>query len=197
MEILKHVNPMLCLLTGSLVSVCVVGDYLLVKVSNMKNVPLVVRAGIDNLTHAAVALLSWQIAAGAVKKELVLCGVVASLVDIDHFAMARSFSLADAVSLKHRPPLHNSLLLGVVSAGMLAVGTALKSKGLTRLSWLFAVAWTSHHIRDGYRHGLWFGPWSTPPYPQWAYILAVALIPLVLRLSLYDVHARTLPALDV
>lgn len=195
MEHFGHFNSLLCFLTGSLISSCLVGDYVLVKVSD-KGTPIIVRACVDSVTHATIAVLSWKIAVDGVAREVMFCGLLASLVDVDHFIMAKSFSLADAVSLGSRPPFHNSLLLIAVSAGIFASGKVLNAHCLVKFSWLFTVAWTSHHIRDGYRRGLWFGAWSTPPYPQWAYVAAIVLIPLTLRIGMLH-QTAALPTLDV
>lgn len=73
-----------------------------------------VRACADSVTHASVAALAWlavRIAVAALSvslvAELACVGLLASLVDVDHFVAARSFGLGEALSLPKRPFLHN------------------------------------------------------------------------------------------
>lgn len=57
-----------------------------------------VRAVADNLTHGAIGLISWHVVTThfvdhsftAHLWEVVLCGLLASAVDLDHFVAARS-----------------------------------------------------------------------------------------------------------
>ncbi|GAB1606217.1 transmembrane protein 267-like [Argonauta hians] len=45
-----------------------------------------------------------------------VCMVIAMAVDVDHFLMARSFSLQAAASLRHRPPFHCTTMIPVAMA---------------------------------------------------------------------------------
>ena len=86
-----------------LVSTCIIGD-LLLGVVQIKSSHLL-RAAVDNGTHGLVGLLSWAIVVNPtlipvlelLKEpllwEVVLCGVLSSLVDLDHFLAAKSFKL--------------------------------------------------------------------------------------------------------
>lgn len=88
---------MLILLTFLLATVCIIGD----------NLPLIttgdlVNALVDNCTHSLVAVISWLIILNYDLKspviinslcELLLCGFFASVIDVDHFIMAKSFYL--------------------------------------------------------------------------------------------------------
>lgn len=74
---------------------CLVADRLL-------QVPVVqqnpwLRALSDNAVHGAIGMWSWAIVIGAKKKadwrEIVLAGFLASVIDVDHFLLARSLSL--------------------------------------------------------------------------------------------------------
>lgn len=61
------------------------------------------KAFIDNCTHSLVAVISWLIVLLKCHLrssliinsvfELLLCGFMASIIDIDHFVMAKSFKL--------------------------------------------------------------------------------------------------------
>ena len=65
---------------------------------------------------------------------------------------------------------------------MLQVWLAQNVSYLQSLPYLFAVAVISHHLRDGYRRGLWFWPLgSTPPLPYWLYIVCTMALPYFVR----------------
>lgn len=55
------------------------------------------RAALDNGTHAVVGLWSWAVVIGLRKKsdvyEVLLAGLLASIIDLDHFYMAGSLSI--------------------------------------------------------------------------------------------------------
>jgi len=78
-----------------LFSVCVLGDILS---QNQNGLPIM-RALFDSATHGLVGIIAWFIAIdnGSLSvqssKEIILCGVLAAIVDLDHFIAARSLSL--------------------------------------------------------------------------------------------------------
>ena len=80
---------------SSLLLVCLLGDYLPVKVSG--NHGNLWRALIDSLTHGGVGFLSWAVLIQARNLrdfwECGICGTVAMVIDADHFIAAPSFSL--------------------------------------------------------------------------------------------------------
>ena len=48
---------------------------------------------------------------------------------------------------------------------------------------MFAVAWTTHHLRDGHRRGMWIAPFGhTPPLPKWLYLSTTTAVPLTVRI---------------
>lgn len=55
------------------------------------------RASLDNATHGLIGLWSWAVVIGLRKKsdvyEVLLAGLLASIIDMDHFYMAGSLSL--------------------------------------------------------------------------------------------------------
>ena len=122
----------------------------------------------------------------------------------------------DALSLPSRPPLHNSTLMLFITilihatnvffctvnkdvdilsqtqpiSMSLRIATLLQSLR-QNAPWLFLTAWTSHHVRDGSRRGLWFAPaGSTEPLGRTGYVLATMLIPLCVRgcMMFYQPH---------
>jgi len=57
---------------------------------------------------------------------------------------------------------------------------------------MFAVAWTTHHLRDGLRRGLWIAPFGhTPALPKWLYLAATTAVPLAARIFMLTFVART------
>jgi hypothetical protein len=77
--------------------VALLGDY----VVERSNLPDDVRAVVDNMTHGAIGLLSWHIVTAHLGHlslcmrlcEVLFCGLIASAVDLDHFAAARSLRI--------------------------------------------------------------------------------------------------------
>lgn len=143
-----------------------------------------IRALMDNATHTLVGLISWfiivypKVSTG----ELLAVGFFSSIIDIDHFISAKSFSLIDAISLPTRPFLHNTITLVCINCaiwGLLAVFAP------ARLDWslIFFISWFSHHVRDANRRGLWLGRvYSTEPIKDHWYLAIIILLPLFIRL---------------
>lgn len=87
-------------LTLFLVIVCIVGDNILLVTGSSQDIT---KALVDNLTHFLVAVISWLIVLLACHLrssliinsviELFLCGFIASIIDVDHFLMAKSLKL--------------------------------------------------------------------------------------------------------
>lgn len=86
------------LLTTLLACVCFAGDHIL-QISNTN----LSKAVVDSSTHCLVAILSWLIVLLKCHKrstmlinsifELLLCGFLATSIDVDHFIQARSLKL--------------------------------------------------------------------------------------------------------
>jgi len=155
----------------------------------------VFKALADNIGHFLIAVFTW----GAVIEyhlnrlnilHMLLCGLMASLIDVDHFIAASSFKLKDAVHLPNRPFLHNSsLILLIVPFIIFPLYNRYNHRVLewSQLSLVAFTALTTHHLRDGKRRGLWIWPFgSTPPLDfDYLYILLIALIIVVVRCYLY------------
>ncbi|XP_021937357.1 transmembrane protein 267 isoform X1 [Zootermopsis nevadensis] len=162
--------------------VALLGDHVVAQ----NSLPRVVRAVADNFTHGAVGLLSWHIvtvhladlSVTARLWEVLLCGLLASAIDLDHFAAARSLRIEDALRLSSRPFLHCTSVPLAVSGIMVMVAHIFCWPSLHRLSWIFVVAILSHHLRDAARRGLWLYPFgSIPPIPSAVYIVSCMLLP--------------------
>lgn len=97
----KFSNLVHCSLTTVLILTAVIGD-LLVAHSTVQ----LHKAFFDNLTHAAIAGISWLIVCFQLKYDSILkaaseafvCSLLGSFIDLDHFLMAHSMHLK--VSLK-------------------------------------------------------------------------------------------------
>lgn len=83
------------LASAGLGAFCVVADHAL-QLPAIQN-HLWLRAALDNATHGLVGLWSWAVVIGLRKKsdvyEVLLAGLLASIIDLDHFYMAGSLSL--------------------------------------------------------------------------------------------------------
>ncbi|XP_052089177.1 transmembrane protein 267-like [Mytilus californianus] len=154
------------------------------------------KALLDNLTHGFVGYFTWAIIVDLSDcgKDLIECSgcmMLAMVIDVDHFIAARSIKLKSALSLSKRPIFHASSIIPV-AVGCIWIISYLRSNDLLkRLSLIFLVAWTSHHIRDGTRRGLWFPPFgSTQPLPKTTYVILIMFLPLLLRSVLYLTEQR-------
>lgn len=78
---------------------CVLADHILQLPITQHH--LWMRATLDNATHGLVGLWSWAVVIGLRKKsdlyEVLLAGLLASIIDLDHFYMAGSLSLKVSV----------------------------------------------------------------------------------------------------
>ncbi|GMF28706.1 unnamed protein product [Phytophthora fragariaefolia] len=142
---------------------------------------------VDSAAHGTVALCCWAIfllqiekhsessdstfSIVEILKKCFLNGAAASLLDVDHFVAAGALSLAGATHLNGRPFGHAVTFIVVVA---LLVNRSSKSAQARKRRYrvcFIVVAWFSHQLRDGMRHGLWFWPLgSTPPLNYFLYV---------------------------
>ncbi|CAB3988487.1 transmembrane 267-like [Paramuricea clavata] len=114
---------------------------------------------------------------------------MASAIDLDHFVMAKSYTLKDALSLPKRPPLHSTSILIPILPIMFII--ALYYPLLSMLPFIATISVVSHHVRDGHRRGVWFWPvGSTPAIPYWLYLLIIILLPLSTSLIVKKVSSK-------
>ncbi|KAF7282014.1 hypothetical protein GWI33_003675 [Rhynchophorus ferrugineus] len=163
----------------------ILGDYLVLRQSNAA-----AKALFDNATHAIIGSLCWTlfyinsnkigVSAKYIIFEIAICALIASMIDLDHFIAAKSFSLKDATRLKNRPFLHCTTLPLVVFMILAVISYSLQWNSLKRFALLLLTAFISHHIRDATRRGLWLYPFgSTAPIPYAFYITLTCLVPFV------------------
>lgn len=110
-----------------------------------------------------------------------LAGAAAVLLDLDHFIVAGTFSIAGATHLKGRPFGHAVTFIAVLVAAVRRYAKH-RSPWTRRLRVAFVVvSLLSHQLRDGFRRGLWFWPLgSTPPIPYTLYLVMEQGLPLVM-----------------
>uniref|UniRef100_A0AAY5KUG6 Transmembrane protein 267 n=1 Tax=Esox lucius TaxID=8010 RepID=A0AAY5KUG6_ESOLU len=154
------------------------------------------RAVLDNTVHGVIGLWSWAIVIGVRKKsdfyEVILAGILASLIDLDHFYMAGSLSLKAATSLAHRPPLHCSTFIPILCLSLrLVLWLGRLKDSWCSLPWMLFISLASHHIRDGVRHGLWVCPFgNTAPISYWLYVSITATMPHLCSVLMYLTGTR-------
>ncbi|XP_032752735.1 transmembrane protein 267 [Rattus rattus] len=154
------------------------------------------RALSDNMVHGVIGMWSWAVVIGIRKKsdfaEVLLAGFLASVIDVDHFFMARSLSLQAALTLPRRPFLHCSTVIPITVLSVKLAMHLFKLRDSWRfLPWMIFISWTSHHIRDGIRHGLWICPFGkTPPLPFWLYVISTLSLPHTCSFLMYLTGTR-------
>ena len=158
--------------------------------AGVKDVPVTIndpllRALLDSGGHAVTALLCWLMVRCCkgiplmdrlMMMEACVTGILSSAVDVDHFIEASSWRLSDATSLHHRPFFHCSTLMMIMIIIMLAVSLIFRIGSLHTLSFMCATAWTTHHLRDALRRGLWFCPFGSTSRLQYDLYLVILLI---------------------
>ncbi|XP_035905906.1 transmembrane protein 267 [Anopheles stephensi] len=177
--VLKHV---------ALYGVCVFGD----KLTDLVQKPALLRACIDNATHAFIGCLAAEIFLQCLKYHisrqeycflLFVATAVSSLIDLDHFIEARSFRLQDATHLDRRPFLHNSAIC-VATFVLLMLTKRLERNRSSLFAAAIFIAFSTHHLRDATRRGIWiktpFQDSSSPAVPYVLYLAFVNIIPHVI-----------------
>ncbi|KAF3828720.1 hypothetical protein GH733_004626 [Mirounga leonina] len=175
------------------------------------------RALSDNAVHCVIGMWLWAIVIGVKKTtdfgEIILAGFLASVIDVDHFFLAGSLSLKKhlpnfvcqegndtsyrsprqaALTLPRRPVLHCSTVIPVVVLTLRLTMHLFKLKdSWCFLPWMLFISWTSHHIRDGIRHGLWICPFGkTSPLPFWLYVIITSSLPHICSFVMYFTGTR-------
>uniref|UniRef100_A0A1I8N9R9 Transmembrane protein 267 n=1 Tax=Musca domestica TaxID=7370 RepID=A0A1I8N9R9_MUSDO len=178
------------IITTVVIITCLLGDNFV----ELTQHPLL-KALADNATHAAIGALSGIAFAVQFYERtthffgwflIFTCFACSSLIDIDHFIAAGSWSLEDATNLSRRPFLHCSSLIVLLLLAYLCTSCLNYFKWSLVLGVLLC-AFITHHTRDAIRRGYWFYPWGhTNKLPNLAYILITVLTPYVVS-NLYDI----------
>ncbi|XP_023301345.2 transmembrane protein 267 [Lucilia cuprina] len=180
-----HLMVYMRIILTTLVSItCLLGDNFV----ELTQHPML-KALADNATHAAIGALSGIAFAVQFYERtshffgwflIFTCFACSSLIDVDHFIAARSWSLEDATNLMRRPFLHCSTFI----FGLLLFYICNACLNYFKWSLFFGVllcAFITHHTRDAIRRGYWFYPWGhTDKIPYLAYILITIATPYVI-----------------
>uniref|UniRef100_A0A1A9UTT3 Transmembrane protein 267 n=1 Tax=Glossina austeni TaxID=7395 RepID=A0A1A9UTT3_GLOAU len=172
----------MCVVLTTLVSVtCMLGDNFV----DITQHPLL-RALVDNATHAAIGALSGVAFAVQFYEKttyffgwllMFTCFACSSLIDVDHFIAARSWNLEDAANLTCRPFLHCSTII----LFLLFIYLCVSCLNYMRCSLLLGAtlcAFVTHHTRDAVRRGFWFCPFGhTNRISNLTYILTTIITP--------------------
>ena len=101
--------------------------------------PRVLRLLLDSGGHFAVAALCWSAATAHAARPgalpapaALLCGALASLLDLDHFLAARALSIDAAQALARRPVGHSLLFVGACCGALEALRWALQLAGAAK-----------------------------------------------------------------
>lgn len=149
----------------------------------------------DNITHAIIGMITWinvhyylgrvKFIGGRIVAQSAVCGLISSVIDIDHFILARSFHLKDATSLSRRPFLHCTTLPILAFTVIFLMSYSHKNSDLEVFGWIFIASFLSHHTRDAARRGYWLWPFgSTPPLGTSLYLFLTVLLPPILSMSM-------------
>ncbi|XP_064645737.1 transmembrane protein 267-like [Lineus longissimus] len=172
-------------------TVCFFGDQLLMMPTVHESDWL--RVLVDETTHGLVGVFAW---AAVIDFEICwshLFEIILSLffscaIDVDHVLAAGTFNLKAALSLPHRPILHCTTLILLISVVLFAVSRASNSKHAKHLPLMFLVTTLSHHLRDGSRRGLWMCPFGSLSMQQYSmYIALIMILPLVAKFVVVSV----------
>ncbi|XP_037966327.2 transmembrane protein 267 [Plutella xylostella] len=160
------------------------GDYVVFqsKLSNSK----LLKALADSAVHgilgclSALAFLSndTNYSTQTLMYNVMFCTLISCLIDVDHIFVAKSFSLQDLTNTKSRGFLHCTSLWLFVTISLLTYSYITKKVNIFSMTWMLILAFSSHHIRDGNRRGLWMYPFGhTPPIPKYLYIGLTMFLP--------------------
>lgn len=189
-------NLLRCLLLGL---TAIVGDRL-VELNQNDDVK---KALSDNMTHAAIGFITWinvlfnlgkmEFSSGRVLAQCIVCALISSAIDADHFISARSFHLKDAARLAKRPFLHCTTLPLVLFFSLRVLAYSLRNPNIELFCWILLAAFVSHHTRDAARRGFWLWPFgSTLPLGAGLYLIITILFPFLLSFGIIHTNSRLL-----
>ena len=130
--------------TIALITSSSLGDYLVFTWLN--GYPGIYRAIGDSLTHGLIGLFSWLIIDKSILNAFG-CMATAMLVDTDRFIEAQTLDLDKALSLDHRPFLHNSTIALVFYLIAILINVMIKNHSFKLYSSLVFVAMFTHQLR--------------------------------------------------
>lgn len=165
--------------------VAAIGDKIVFKSKLSEN--QIYRAFADNIIHSLIGALSciiYLIHEGIYYRRptfwayVAMATIMASFIDLDHFIVAKSFHLKDLKEFKYRGFLHCTTLCSLLFVMIITVAHTYSSSSLDMIGWIWLISFTSHHVRDANRRGLWCFPFgSTPPIPDMVYVALNVMLP--------------------
>ncbi|XP_047039865.1 transmembrane protein 267 [Helicoverpa zea] len=171
-------------LTLAIIFTAYIGDEIVFR--SRYSTSLAFRAITDSMVHASLGFLSsliffsheHTIHVENTVINVTFCTLLSSLIDIDHAFVARSVYLKDMTNLKSRGIFHCTTFWLLITTLILSYSYIQKKLNLYLLSFMIILAYTSHHLRDGNRRGLWFYPFgSSPPIDKSLYLFLLAVLP--------------------
>lgn len=121
-------------------------------------------------------------------RSCLITGIMASLLDVDHFIAAGALSLTKAIHLHARPFGHTIAFIVFSTLVIWCYSLWIRDSRWTRIhrGCRVIIAFLSHQLRDGIRLGLWFWPFGSTP--RVFYVLYIVLeIGLPIGLSFWQV----------
>jgi membrane-bound metal-dependent hydrolase YbcI (DUF457 family) len=119
---------------------------------------------------------------------LAIALIAGMAIDLDHFVLAESVSLADAIGITQRPPTHSLAFAAAFGAATLLW----VRRPLT--SWVVTASLAAHVLRDA---STWVTPWLNPfrcdtisPVAYYIGVAALALVPPLVAPMRERFHAR-------
>ncbi|XP_034838934.1 transmembrane protein 267 [Maniola hyperantus] len=186
---MRYVNIVFMLL---ICATAYVGDYIVFKSKYSSN--QVFRAFADTSVHGAIgfwsALLFFSCGINVTTQawlcNVLFCSAMSSLIDVDHFIVAKSFNLKDIANVNRRGIFHNTSFSIIVAVILLILTHISRKINLYLLTYMLILAFTSHHIRDGNRRGIWLYPYThTQPLGKCLYVFLICLLPFVFAYTFY------------
>ncbi|KOB69964.1 Uncharacterized protein OBRU01_16075 [Operophtera brumata] len=174
------------MITISIIFAGLFGDYVVFRSKYSES--QLFRAAADSIVHATIGLLSavlfftnsLNIPLQTCIYYTILCTVVSSLIDIDHVFVAKSIRLKDLTNLNQRGIFHCTTFWLVVTTILLVYSYTVKKLNTCILTYMLILAFTSHHLRDANRRGLWLYPFGhTAAINKYVYVILSAVLPYV------------------
>ncbi|XP_026483177.2 transmembrane protein 267 [Vanessa tameamea] len=173
------------LLTISIALTAYLGDYVVFK-SKYSSSQLF-RALADSSTHGAIGFLSALLFFSNIKitnqaciYNTIFCTFMSSVIDVDHFILARSIYLKDLNNVSQRGILHCTTFMMLVTSILALYSHIIHKINIYIVTYMIVLAFTSHHLRDGNRRGLWLCPFGhTMSIPKFIYVILICILPIL------------------
>ncbi|XP_023949938.1 transmembrane protein 267 [Bicyclus anynana] len=172
------------ILTLSICGAAYMGDYIVFNSKYSSN--QMFRAFADTSVHGVIGLLSallffshgMNVTTQAWVCNTLICFLVSAFIDIDHVIVAKSFNLKDIANVNRRGMFHDTSFCTIMSSILLAFSHFTRKQNIYLLTYMIILAFTSHHIRDGNRRGIWFYPYAhTQPLGKCVYVFLICVLP--------------------